>query len=173
MIAPYPAGRGCIDAQAEEEMALIIEIIRSIRNARAVSSVESSRWVEARVYARDRSAVEAHRRAIETLARVQPLTVLDRRRENRHLEGDAVLVLRDAEIVLPMMTDQDAERRRLQGEKQTLEVRIADLRVRLDGEAFINKAPAAVVEKERRRLLEAEDRLRKIEERLAQLHQGP
>ena len=84
-----------------------------------------------------------------------------------------MLVLRDAEIVLPMMTDLDAERRRLEGEKHALEVRISDLTVRLDGEAFINKAPAAVVEKERRRLLDAEDRLQKIEERLAQLQQGP
>jgi len=46
---------------------------------------------------------------------------------------------------------------------------VADLRVRLSGEAFVSKAPPPVVEKERRRLLEAEDKLRKIEERLAQL----
>jgi valyl-tRNA synthetase len=169
MIAPYPAGRGCIDDQAEEEMALIIEIIRSIRNARAESRVESSRRIEARVYAKDKSAVEAHRGAIEGLARVQPLIVLDRRGEEKNLEGAVVLVLRDAEVVLPMMTAPDAERRRLEGERQALEARIADLRTRLGGEAFVSKAPPAVVEKERQRLLEAEDKLQKIEERLAQL----
>jgi valyl-tRNA synthetase len=169
MIAPYPGGRGCIDDGAEAEMALIIEIIRSIRNARAEAKVEASRWIEAQVYARDSSAVAAHRRAIEALARVQPLTVLDRRREERNPEGAAVLVLRDAEVVLPAMTDPNAERRRLEGEKQVLGTRIADLRARLSGEAFVSKAPPAVVEKERRRLLEAEDRLQKMEERLAQL----
>jgi valyl-tRNA synthetase len=169
MIAPYPSGRGCIDDGAEAEMALIIEIIRSIRNARAEAKVEASRWIEAQVYARGSSAVAAHRRAIEALARVQPLTVLDRRREERNPEGAAVLVLRDAEVVLPAMTDPNAERRRLEGEKQVLGTRIADLRARLSGEAFVSKAPPAVVEKERRRLLEAEDRLQKMEERLAQL----
>jgi valyl-tRNA synthetase len=169
MIAPYPAPRGCVDDRAEEEMALVIEIVRSIRNARAESKVESSRWIEAKVYAGDRAAVEAHRRAIETLARVQPLTVLDRRGEEKNPEGAAVLVLRDAEVVLPMMTAPDAERRRLEGERQALKARVADLRVRLSGEAFVSKAPPPVVEKERRRLLEAEDKLRKIEERLAQL----
>ncbi|MBM4443719.1 MAG: valine--tRNA ligase [Chloroflexi bacterium] len=169
MIAPYPGGRGCIDDGAEEEMALVIEIIRSIRNARAESKVEASRWIAAQVYARDRSAVEAHRGAIEALARVQPLTVMDRRREGQNPEGSAVLVLRDAEVVLPMMIDPDAERRRLEGERQALGARTADLRARLAREAFVSKAPPAVVEKERHRLREAEDRLHKIEERLAQL----
>ncbi len=170
MIAPYPVGSGCIDDQAEEEMALIVEIIRSIRNARAESRVESSRWIEARIYAEAKSGVEAHRGAIEGLARVQPLAVLDRRREEKTPEGAVVLVLRDAEVVLTMMTAPDAERRRLEGERQALEARTADLRARLGGEAFVSKAPQAVVEKERRRLLDAEDKLRKIEERLAQLH---
>ncbi len=169
MIAPYPTGRGYIDDQAEAEMGSVIEIIHSIRNARAESKVESARWIEAQIYARGRSVVEAHRQAIEALARVRPLAISDQRREDKTHEGAMVLVLKDVEIVLPAMTDLDAERQRLLGEKEALEARVADLKIRLSGEAFLSRAPSSVVEKERGRLLDSEDRLQKIRDRLAQL----
>jgi valyl-tRNA synthetase len=169
MIAPYPTTRGCIDDQAEEEMGSVIEIIRSIRNARAQSKVESARWVEAEIYAKNRSAIETHRWAIETLARVQPLAILEHRRMDENRQGAMVLVLRDVEIILPMMADVDAEKQRLEREKEGLEVRIAGLKNRLSGESFLSKAPSSVIEKERAKLLDTEGRLEKTKGRLAQL----
>jgi valyl-tRNA synthetase len=169
MVAPYPTARGTIDEQAEEEMKTIIDIIHSIRNARAQSRIEPARWIEAQIYVKDQAAIESHRRAIETLARVQPLVLLDLGRRGESHEGAMVLVLRDVEIVLPMMADLDAERRRLEKEKEALEGRIADLKSRLSNESFLTKAPAAVVNKEQMKLLDSESRLEKIDERLAQL----
>lgn len=169
MIASYPTSRGWIDGQAEAEMELIIDVVRGIRNARAESRVESARWIEAQIHARDRSMIEAHRRAIEALARVRPLAILDERRESEAHEGAMVLVLKDVEVVLPMMTDVGAEKQRLLREKEALEARIADLKIRLSRDAFLSRAPSSVVEKERGRLLESEDKLRKISDRLVQL----
>ena len=169
MIAPYPTARGYVDHQAEEEMGSVIEIIRSIRNARAQSKVESARWIEAEIYAKSRSAIETHRRAIETLARVKPLAVLEHRRRDENHQGAMVLVLRDVEIILPLMADVDAERQRLERERAALEVRIAGLKNRLSGESFLSKAPSSVIDKERSKLLDSEGRLGKITERLAQL----
>ena len=169
MIAPYPTARGTIDERAEEEMKTIIDIIHSIRNARAQSRIESARRIEAQIYAKDKAAIESHRRAIETLARVQPLVLLDLGSRGKNHEGAMVLVLRDVEIVLPTMADLDAETRRLEKEKEALEGRIADLKSRLSNESFLTKAPASVVNKERMKLLDCESRLEKIDERLAQL----
>ncbi|GAJ18333.1 unnamed protein product, partial [marine sediment metagenome] len=52
MVAAYPiADETAIDPQAERIVESIIEIIHSIRNARAQCKVESSRWIEAQIYA--------------------------------------------------------------------------------------------------------------------------
>ena len=118
---------------------------------------------------KDQAAIEAHRRAIEALARVQPLVLLDLGGRGETHEGAMVLVLRDVEIVLPTMADLDAERRRLEKDKEALEGRIAGLKSRLGNESFLTKAPAEVVNKEQMKLLDSESRLEKIDERLAQL----
>ncbi|MFC1954168.1 valine--tRNA ligase, partial [Chloroflexota bacterium] len=52
MIVPYPeADTRAVDHEAERIMESVIEIIRSIRNARVQNNVENSRWVEAQIYA--------------------------------------------------------------------------------------------------------------------------
>jgi valyl-tRNA synthetase len=169
VVAPYPTARGTIDERAEEEMKTVIDIVHSIRNARAQSRIEPARWIEAQIYVKDQSAIEAHRRAIEALARVQPLVLLDLGGRGETHEGAMVLVLRDVEIVLPTMADLDAERRRLEKDKEALEGRIAGLKSRLGNESFLTKAPAEVVKKEQMKLRDSESRLEKIDERLAQL----
>ena len=170
MIAPYPSAGEFTDTQAEEEMNLVIEIIHSIRNARAESKIEPSRRIEARIHTHNKSAIEPHRQAIETLARVQPLAVLDPGRERRD-EGERVLLLRDAEVVLPMAVDLDAERQRLEKEREALQARIAGLEARLRDNSFLSKAPPSIVEKEQGKLLDSQSRRKKLEERLAQLGQ--
>lgn len=170
MIAAYPAARGAIDTQAEEEMGTVIDIIHSIRNARAESRVESARWIAAQIYAVNKSAIEPHRQAIETLARVQPLSILGyQERTGGNPQGATVLVLKDVEIILPMMVDLDSERRRLGKEQEALQAKITGLKARLGDASFMSKAPSSVIEKEREKLLDSEGRLEKIKQRLAQL----
>ena len=80
MVSAYPAAdETAIDPQAEQVMECIIEIIHSIRNARAQYRVESTRWIEAQVYA-DSSlgqAIAPYTEAIKTLARANPVTFLE------------------------------------------------------------------------------------------------
>ena len=168
MIAAYPAATKLRDAQAEEEMSLVIDIVRSIRNARAQSKIDPSRRIEARIHASNKSAIESHRQAIETLARVQPLAILDAGQEKGD-EGAVVLLVKDVRVVLPMRADLDAERQRLENDKQAVEARIVGLKARLSDDAFLSKAPAPVVEKERGKLLDSQATLEKIEQRLAEL----
>jgi len=156
------------DAQAEEEMSLVIDIVRSIRNARAQSKIDPSRRIEARIHASNKPAIESHRQAIETLARVQPLAILYAGQEGGD-EGAVVLLVKDVRVVLPMTADLDAERQHLENDKQAVEARIASLKTRLSDDAFLSKAPASVVEKERGKLVDSQMTLEKIEQRLAEL----
>jgi valyl-tRNA synthetase len=176
MIAPYPeAITEAVDPQAEYEMESIIQIIRSIRNTRSEFKIEPAKWIEAQIYTQNKSLVESHLVAIETLAKVSPLTISER--TARKVSGDKVLllVLRDAEIVLPTagVVDLDAERERLAKEIEACQAAIATTKSRLDDEAFLLKAPPSIVKREQGKLLDLQGKFDRLEERLAQLFHLP
>ena len=168
MVATYPSACGFVNAQAEKDMNFVIEIVRSIRNARAESRIDPSRHIEARIHTSLKTPIASNIAAIETLARVQPLVISDPGVGERD-EGAQVRVLKDAEIVIPLTADLDTERQRLEKERVDLQGRIASLEARLKDNAFLSKAPPAIVDKERGKLLDFQGRLEKLELRLAQL----
>jgi valyl-tRNA synthetase len=165
MIAAYPeADEKAADPQAERVMGAIIEIIRSIRNARAEHKVESSRWVEAQVYAGElTAAITPYSQAIQALARARPVIFLDDRQDMKS-ENVVALVLKDSEVVIPMesMVDLEAERKRLEKEIEETRNEVARLEARLKDKAFLSKAPTVVVDKERQKLATSKDKLKKL-----------
>jgi valyl-tRNA synthetase len=173
IIAPYPIGnKKLIDAEAEPVMESVIEIIRSIRNARAEHKVAAGKWIEARVYAdKLQSAIAFKSEAIETLAKARPLTVLSRTQRQAKEEKALVMVLKEAEVVLPWagMVDVAAEKRRLEDEINVIGAEIDRLSHRLEDSDFVSKAPAAVVDKERDKLQGFKDKLQRLKQELAQL----
>jgi len=100
---------------------------------------------------------------------VKPLTVIgtgDGRPDNCK-----TIVLKGAEVILPMagMVDLDAERMRLEREIAENQADIARLEIRLKDDKFLSRAPQHVVEKERERLAVQRDRAARLRERLAEL----
>jgi valyl-tRNA synthetase len=173
MIAAYPeADKKAIDPEAERVMEAVIEITRAIRNARAEHKVESNKWIEAQVFAGElNSAVAAFSPAIESLARAKPLSFWGSRSQAPSVENALALVLKESEVVIPMesLVDLDAERKRLEQEIAQSRAQIASLKARLKDKAFLAKAPAAVVAKERARLAERQDKLERLKQGLAKL----
>lgn len=173
MIAPYPrADEESYAPEAELVMESVTEIIRSIRNARAQYRVEPERWIEAQVYTGELlPGLVTQASMIETLARVRPLTILGREQRKQPGDGAQVLILKDAEVVLPLagMVDRVAEERRLLQEGDEIRARLARLDARLKNSAFLSKAPAQVVEKERHKVAMLEDRLARIQQELSRL----
>jgi len=169
MLAAYPeADEKAIDLQAERVTQSMIEIIHSIRNARAQYKVDSARWIEAQVYAGELTpAITPYCQAIQTLARARPITFLDSRQAPAN-ENAVVLVLKDAEVIIPMesMVDLEAERKRLQREIEQSQAEVAALEARLKDKAFLSKAPAAVVDRERDKLAIRRDKLERLRQQL-------
>jgi len=174
MIAPYPiADDKAFAPEAERVMDSVIEIIRSIRNVRAQYKVKPSKWIEARVYTGEllpRLIAEAS--MIETLAKVRPLTILDRQARGPDKDKALVLVLKEAEVVVPLagMVDRLAEEKRLVKESEEIKARIAQLEARLRDKAFLTKAPVQVVEKEKEKLATLQDKLKRLHQELSQLN---
>ncbi|MBE9477843.1 MAG: valine--tRNA ligase [Chloroflexi bacterium] len=171
MIAPYPeASETATDPEAERVMASIIEIIRSIRNARAEYKVESSKWITAQIYAgRLSQAISPHSETIQSLARAKPVTFYSNRQERTAKESALTLVLQETEVVIPMesMLDLAAERKRLQKEIEQSQATIAQLEARLKDRDFLTKAPEAVIDKEQDKLALRKSKLERLREQLA------
>jgi valyl-tRNA synthetase len=171
MLAPYPeASQAAIDPDAERIMETVIEIVRSIRNARAQYKVEATRWIEAQIYAGElKATILPYAQAIQILARAKPLTFLNRRKEVRLGENALVLVLKESDVVIPMesMVDLEAEKKRLQKEIEQLQAEVARLEAMLRDEAFLSKAPPAVVAKERGKLAVHRDKLERLKQQIA------
>jgi valyl-tRNA synthetase len=173
MIAPYPlADDKAFAPEAERVMDSVIEIVRSIRNVRAQYKVKASKWIEARVYTGELlSSLSAEASMIETLAKVRPLTILGRQERELSKDKDLVLVLKEAEVVVPLagMVDRLAEEQRLVKESEEIKERIVQLKARLGDNAFLSKAPSQVVEKEKQKLALLEDKLKRLHQELSQL----
>jgi valyl-tRNA synthetase len=170
MVAAYPeAEEKAIDSPAERLMESVIEIIHSIRNARAQYKVETNRWIEAQVYAGELTpAITPYSQTIQTLARARPVTFLDSKEEAPRSENVVALVLKESEVIIPMesMIDLEVERKRLQKEIEQSQAEIAALAGRLKDKAFLSKAPAAVVNKERDKLAIKKDKLKRLKQQI-------
>jgi len=170
VVAPYPEfDTHAVDPEAERVMESVIEIIRSIRNARAQYNVESARWIEAQIYGgKLTSAITSYYQAIETLARARPVTILNTREEGPPSENTLVLVLKESEVVIPMesMVDLEAERKRLEKEIERSQAEVARLEARLKDKTFLAKAPASVIEKERQKCYTLNDKLERLRQQI-------
>jgi valyl-tRNA synthetase len=174
MIAPHPvADDEAFAPEAERVMDALIEIVRSIRNVRAQYKVKPSKWIEARVYTGELlSSLVPQTGMIEILAKARPLTILDRRKRESTRDRDMVLVLKEAEVVVPQagMVDRLAEEQRLMKESEEIKERMAQLEARLRDRTFLNKAPSQVVEKEQQKFSMLEDKLKRLNQELSQLN---
>ena len=82
-----------------------------------------------------------------------------------------MLPLAASTVVIPMasMFDLEAERKKLEKELEQVRGEVARLEARLKDDAFLTKAPAAVVEKERQRLYTLNDKLEKLKQQSSRL----
>ena len=170
MLSPYPQVEPSLfDDEAERQMGLIMELVRGIRNARAEFNVEAGKHIEAIVVAGDELGVVKSQAAVfASLARLDPARLrLERTLAAKPSQAVAVMAS-GVECYLPLagMIDLAAERTRLAKEIEGTRGEAERARGRLANPAYVDKAPAAVVEKDRARLAELQDRLARLQERL-------
>jgi valyl-tRNA synthetase len=173
--APWPAAdTSRLDPEAERDMALLQEVVVSIRNLRAQAGLRPSQPVEVLLHAdepRDRRLLEAESPLVGSLCRARSVRIVDRiEREVVAVRG----VARSVEVAIPLdrLLDRQAERSRLGREIEKLSAEIAHRARRLSDRAFLERAPRQVIEKEEAAHREALERLKKLEADLAHLEPG-
>ncbi|MCA6926588.1 valine--tRNA ligase [Pectobacterium versatile] len=155
MLQPFPE----FDAAQEDTLALndlewIKQAIIAVRNIRAEMNIAPGKPLE--VLLRDVTAeaqrrVEENRSFIQTLARLESITLLP--------AGDkgpvsVTKLIEGAELLIPMagLIDKAAELDRLTKEVAKIEAEIGRIESKLSNEGFVARAPEAVVAKEREKL---------------------
>ncbi len=173
MIAPYPeADPSRIDPQADQEMAQVIAAIRAIRNARAELRVEPARLIEAVVEpGQHRRLVEDEAAAIASLARVEPLHILDGLGRAAPPQRGINMVVGGIVVSLPLaeVADLASQRQRLAKELEEANANVERIRGLLSRPDFVEKAPEDVVEREQERLKALEEKQERLRQILSQL----
>jgi valyl-tRNA synthetase len=170
MRAPWPGEAArWIDPDAEREMTMVMEIVRTIRGMRADLGVAPQDVVPVDLYApgEHRPVLESSVRYIAPLARARAVRIHEERTV-RSREGFSSLS-GGVEVALAVESGEAAHamRARLQKQLTTITRDLANLDGRLSNAAFLKKAPAAVVAADRLRRNELSARRATLERYLA------
>ena len=169
MVAPWPeAIDGCIDEQTEQQIETVQSVIRSIRDIRSQYTIPPSKPLVCSAAAPEAvcAMLNANAALIQKQAFVESLTVeagLEKPKDA------AVIIIDEIKLFVHDAVDKDAERLRLQKQKEFVEKGIKPLAGKLSNENFTSRAKPEVVEQSRQKLKELQDQLAAIEKLLVEL----
>ncbi len=165
MLAPYPQPDPArIDEDAIAEMTRLMGIIDAVRNIRGEMNIAPAQKVPLVIEGAgaDRRLIDDNSAALIQLARVSALTVLE---PGQEAPKAAVGLVGSWKVLVPLkgLIDKEAETRRLGKEIEKIQAEITRAATKLSRPDFVERAPQAVVEEERRRLTDFEMRLQQLE----------
>ena len=170
-LAAYPqTEEKQLDLAAETDMAILQDLIISVRNLRAELKVEPKVKVAIEVFAHDpqtNALVGQNREAIERLASVSTITDATQARASQ--APSRATARFDVRVIYEKKIDVAAERDRLSKELEKMEKEIANGQRQLSNEGFLAKAPANVVEGLKKRNGELADLREKAKRKLEEL----
>ena len=139
------------DPQAEADMASIMDAIKGIRNTRNEMNVPPSKKVKLSIVTKEAELFGSAALFFEKLASASEIEVLADK--SNAPENAVSVVTAKAEILLPMdqLVDREKEIERLTKEKVRLQGEIKRVEGKLSNKGFTDKAPAHVVEEERKK----------------------
>jgi len=171
-VAPWPqVNEALMFPDAETEMNLLTEIIRSVRNIRAEVNVPMSKKIELLIKAGDAQTLDRLQRGEEYLVRFcnpEKLTIsMDLTAPDKAMSA----VVTGAELFLPLagLIDIEQELQRLEKELAILNFEVERIEKKLNNPGFVAKAPAKVIDEEKAKLADYADKREKVLARLAEL----
>ena len=169
MLQTYPTFDATkVDADAVARMTTIQAQIDSIRNLRSEMKLPPSQKMPLLI-----SGPEAECAAaapyLQQLARLESVTHVEDLQQAAQGYVAPVAIVGDSKLMLKVEIDVKAERERLSKEAARLAGEVKKCQSKLGNERFVSKAPAAVVDTEKKRLAEFTALLAKVEEQLDKL----
>jgi valyl-tRNA synthetase len=174
MLQPYPvADESAMDSAANADIEWLKGVIVGIRNIRGEMNIPPGK--ELTVLLRN-GGEEDNRRLRENapfLTKLAKLSAIDWLESGTEAPLAATALVGELEILVPMagLIDKDAELARLAKEIDKLEKDLSRISGKLENPNFVDKAPAAVVDKERDKMQAQQQALEKLREQEQQLRQ--
>jgi valyl-tRNA synthetase len=173
MIAEYPtADEPRSDTQAEEEIGLVMQAIRAVRNTRAQLRIPAGQRLEAQFETNGMlGPIEEEAEVIRVLSRVEPLHIVADNSVGNDLPKGVTLVVNPLIIHLPLegVVDLSAEAERLRTELDECVQNMVRVEKLVSNPNFLQKAKPEVVETEQARLQDLKERQQHLNEILEQL----
>lgn len=173
IVAPWPSEQQeLVDDGAEQAMSIIMETIKAIRNMRAEVNVPPGKKSEVILQIASmetRAVFAAHEHYLKSLAAAEAVAVLPESQEKP--DNALTAVVSGVEVYLPLkgLIDIDKETARLNKERERIAKELDHIAGKLSNAGFVAKAPADVIDKERAKAQEYQEKQAAIIERLAYL----
>ena len=144
-----------------------MEAVRAIRNRRAEMNVAPSKKAKYFVATADKETFEFAGVFMKRLASASEVEVGD----SFDIDGAVAIVTSDAKIYIPMgeLIDFEAERARLNKEKDKALKELDFIDKKLNNPGFVSKAPEAVVQGQRDAAAKLRDKVAMLDESIAKL----
>ena len=172
MIQKYPVfEESALNPTAVARMTTVQQMVDSIRNLRSEMKLPPSQKLPLLISG-DEAECRAAAPYLQQLARVEPVEHVESLEEAARGSVAPVAIVGNFRLMLKVEIDVKAERERLEKEVARLEGEVKKCGAKLGNERFVARAPAAVVDVERKRLADFEALLAKVREQLARLPQA-
>ncbi|MES9826635.1 MAG: valine--tRNA ligase [Candidatus Thiodiazotropha sp.] len=172
MQQPFPTQRkSLIDDEAEIEMAWVMQFILGIRKIKGEQNISPGKPVPvilADASEHDRALAKQHRHYLDFLAKTESIEVLA---DDEQGPESATALVGEMKVLIPLagLIDKEAEIKRLEKETGRLQSDVDRIEKKLANASFVDKAPQAVVEKEREKLAEAKGALETLRVQLEKI----
>lgn len=164
IIAQWPKANKA-DKKLLEQTQRIFEVVSNIRNTRTSKGLSPKEELELFVRSADFSVYEKFDLIIKKMANISSIS-----KTNEGMENATHFVVKGDEFYLPIQNiDTEAEKERLQKELEYTKGFMSSVSKKLSNERFVNNAPADVVDMERKKLADAEAKIKALEDSLMML----
>jgi valyl-tRNA synthetase len=173
-VAAYPVSQPeRIDAQAQAYVARLKTLVDACRNLRGEMNVSPATRMP--LFALATSAdeltfIQSVAPVLQSLAKLNEVKIFDSEAEwVAAAQASPVAVVGELRVCLFMEVDVAAEKARLSKEADRLQNEITKATAKLSNEAFVAKAPPAVIDQEKKRVADFTATLSKVQDQLARL----
>jgi valyl-tRNA synthetase len=170
-LAPYPEmTESQVDLDAEVEMAILQDLIVSVRNLRAELKVEQKAKVPIELFSQEPavwSLIRQNDDAIKRLANVESIVEVAQSKATQYPARSSARF--DVHMIYEKKIDVAAECERIKKERERIDKEFANNQRQLGNEQFLAKAPAPVVEGLRRRSQELVVLIEKAKNKMEEL----
>ena len=163
MVSPM-AAPGPVDEALVQQFEVVKEIISNVRSIRLQKNIAQKEALE--LQAVGENPVAAFNAVITKMCNLSSITVVEAK-----ADGAAAFMVGTTEYAVPLgnMIDVEAEIARMEAELKHKEGFLQGVLKKLSNEKFVNNAPAAVIELERKKQADAESIIKSLKESIAAL----